>query len=754
MKDTAQNRRVHLIYLIIISAFVFIVLFFAYLNTAAFNSYIETETEYLSMDYSETFTSVYSSIIEDASSPLPAIKAANITVYKNEIEDINVYIVDETGKVISKDSTGDIKNIFELSMFSEIKDTLLSGTNNDTTAFWTGYHDIFFCGQKYCVVKKLCVDGYYLITVNNALSVMDLQRKQYSLMIFIALVLMVFILLLISNIITNYRKQIVKLATTDELTGLSNRKYFTKEFEHFISDNADKESCIFLLDIDYFKQINDNYGHITGDEALKLLSNHLNEIVTKDIGFVGRWGGDEFIGVLNCPAEECKKILENLCNNISEDTVSSKISMTISVGYVKISSKDSLYSHYEKADKALYNSKSLGKNTVTMYSDDICSSSKASEEKASSAIKANTISLTKETGNDFFNKTNFKTKLIESILFAVKSMTPFIAGGGMLIALAFLLDAASIDLTALTLEQKSQLGSITSAAAMLKDLGDISFNLMLPVFAAFMACGLAGTEAFLSGFIGGYLISDTNSGFIGAIIAGIVAGLLTRQLKQFSVRLPKFLQQITPIIFYPMLSLLIMKALSVFIIGPVSSGISYIFTNLLDYVSQYGKIPVSALSSAMMAIDMGGVINKSAYTYGLASITEGESVIMAAVMAGGMVPPIGIAISALFFKNKYDKDEKSNAVTTLFMGLSFITEGALPYVIKDIVRVITASVFGSMFSGILVSEFKCSVPAPHGGIFILPLIGNPFAFFFSVFAGAALTAVILGILKKNKKQPD
>jgi fructose-specific phosphotransferase system IIC component len=241
---------------------------------------------------------------------------------------------------------------------------------------------------------------------------------------------------------------------------------------------------------------------------------------------------------------------------------------------------------------------------------------------------------------------------------------------------------------------------------------------------------------------------QTNSGFIGAMVAGFVAGVLASEMTQFIGRLPKVIQKAAPIIIFPVLSLLLMQVIASLIIAPISGVIGDFFSMLLDAAMNTDAHLANTLAGAMMAVDMGGIINKVAYNCGVEGLAIGRTAFMASVMAGGMVPPIGVAISMWMFRKKYNQKERDRGISTLFMGLSFITEGVLPFVFTDLKRVIPACIAGSALAGLLSSVFGCTLPAPHGGIFVIPVMHNSLLYLLAIAAGSLLTAVILGRWKK------
>jgi fructose-specific phosphotransferase system IIC component len=267
-----------------------------------------------------------------------------------------------------------------------------------------------------------------------------------------------------------------------------------------------------------------------------------------------------------------------------------------------------------------------------------------------------------------------------------------------------------------------------------------------------MAYGIAGESAFMAGFAGGYMVIGSNSGFVGAMVAGFIAGVITNEMQQFTGIMPGFLRKASPIIIIPVFNLLLMQLLSVLVISPVAAAVGGVFTNLLECVVGESHLAGSALVAMMMSTDMGGIINKVGYNYGVESIASGNTDIMAAVMIGGMVPPIGIFLSTLFFRDKYTEAERDRGPSTLFMGLAFITEGALPYVFTDIFRVIPSCMLGSAVAGFLSALMGCTLPAPHGGVFVFPVMGHPVRYALALAVGSAVTAVILGMSKRKVEE--
>ncbi|MBR3569320.1 MAG: diguanylate cyclase [Oscillibacter sp.] len=639
---------------------------------------------------------------------------------------------------------------------------LEEAAQNGRAVFWSGNNNPFLLRQDCYVVRPLFDGAYFLETVLRGGELQAMQRRQFALLMGIDALLMALMVILIGNIISKYRREILRYATTDELTGLANRKAFNAIFADFSKAERRSEASLFLLDIDFFKQINDNYGHAAGDNALRHLARNIQDMTNRRGGFAGRWGGDEFIGILPIGGAEAHEALLELCRKIEASRPPDGFRMTISAGVAPVEDGATLAKLSEKADLALYQSKEGGRNTASLYEPTRGDAQKAAEVRqpatvAAAIARAEKLVIPAKTDapaapglSKRFRerlKTYFRERFVRGAILGVRWMAPFIAGGGILIGLAFLFDAAAVDLSDLSLDIRAQFGSITPAAAALNNIGSVTFNFMLPVFAGFMAYGIAGEEAFMAGFVGGYMTIDSRSGFIGAMAAGMAAGIITGELRQFTNRLPRFFRKIAPIVVYPVFNLLFMQGVSWLIITPLSSALGRAFTSLLNAASAKSRIAAGALSGGMMAFDMGGIVNKVAYNYGVGGIAQGRADMMASVMAGGMAPPIGIFLSMLLFRKKFSEAEWERGPGALFMGLSFITEGALPYVFTDIWRVIPSCMAGSAVAGGLSALGGCALPAPHGGIFVLPLIANPAFYALSVAAGSLVTGVVLGLWK-------
>lgn len=340
-------------------------------------------------------------------------------------------------------------------------------------------------------------------------------------------------------------------------------------------------------------------------------------------------------------------------------------------------------------------------------------------------------------------------QIYKHLMNGVSHMLPFVVGGGILIAIAFLIDGFLVDLNALPMEARGNFGTITPLAAMFKSIGGTAFGFMLPILAGFIAMSIADRPGLAVGFVGGAIAANGTSGFLGALVAGFLAGYTIRLLKKLFAKLPDSLEGIKPVLLYPLLGIFIVGVVMTYIVEPPIGALNTMINNGLNGMSGASAILLGALLAGMMSVDMGGPVNKAAYVFGTASIAAGNYNIMAAVMIGGMVPPIAIALATLFFKNKFTTEEKKAGPTNFIMGLSFITEGAIPFAASDPLRVIPACVAGSAVAGALSMAFNCTLMAPHGGIFVFLTVGNPLMYLIALAAGSAVACVLLGVLKKE-----
>ena len=340
-------------------------------------------------------------------------------------------------------------------------------------------------------------------------------------------------------------------------------------------------------------------------------------------------------------------------------------------------------------------------------------------------------------------------RIYMQLMNGVSHMLPFVVGGGILIALAFLIDGFSVDINTLSAEARSSFGTITPAAAALKGIGGIAFGFMLPVLAGFIAMSIGDRPALAIGFVGGMIAANGKSGFLGALLAGFIAGYLVLLLRNLFGRLPQALEKIAPVLLYPLFGILIIGLLMMYVVEPPIGALNTALNTALTEMSGSSKILLGMLVAGMMSIDMGGPFNKAAYVFGTASIAAGNYDIMAAVMIGGMVPPCAIALATLLFKKKFTKEERESGPVNFIMGLAFITEGAIPFAASDPVHVLPSCVAGAAVAGALSMVFGCTLMAPHGGIFVFPVVGNSVMYLAALVIGTVIGAVLLGLLKKN-----
>ena len=341
-------------------------------------------------------------------------------------------------------------------------------------------------------------------------------------------------------------------------------------------------------------------------------------------------------------------------------------------------------------------------------------------------------------------------KIYTQLMNGVSHMLPFVVGGGILIAISFLIDGFAVDINSLSAAERSSFGNITEAARLFNEIGNVAFKFMLPVLAGFIAMAIGDRPALAVGFVGGMMAANGTSGFLGALVAGFAAGYIVLLLVKLCSKLPDALEKIAPVLIYPVVGILVMGLLMKFSVEPVMGYINTAMNNGLKSMGSGSRIVLGLVLGGMMAIDMGGPFNKAAYVFGTASIASGNYDMMASVMIGGMVPPCAIALATIIFKNKFSKQERQSGPTNLIMGLAFITEGAIPYAAADPFRVIPACVVGSGVAGALSMAFKCTLMAPHGGIFVVPVMGNKFMYLLALVIGTAVSTVLLGILKKKQ----
>ena len=360
-----------------------------------------------------------------------------------------------------------------------------------------------------------------------------------------------------------------------------------------------------------------------------------------------------------------------------------------------------------------------------------------------------------QAAEDASGKDSFGRALYKNLMNGVSHMLPFVVGGGIMIALAFLLDDYTID--------PSNFGMNTPVAAFFKTVGSAAFGYMLPILSAFIAMSIADRPGLAVGFVGGVLaMNGTNfagiaagettgvsGGFLAALLAGFAAGYIVELLKKITEKLPASLNGIRPMLIYPLGGMLILGAVMCGI-NPVMGMINTAMTDCLNAMGGTSKVLLGAVVAGMMSIDMGGPFNKAAYVFGTAALASGNYEVMAAVMVGGMVPPIAIALSTTFCPKKRTADERRNGIVNYVMGLCFVTEGAIPYAAADPLRVLPSCIIGSALAGSLSMVFGCGLRAPHGGIFVFPVVDHAALYCVALAVGSVVGAVILSLLKKDR----
>lgn len=342
-------------------------------------------------------------------------------------------------------------------------------------------------------------------------------------------------------------------------------------------------------------------------------------------------------------------------------------------------------------------------------------------------------------------KDSFGRQIYKHLMNGVSHMLPFVIGGGILIALAFLFDTFDP-------ANAKNFGSGTPLSAFLMKIGGASFGFMLPVLAGYIAMSIADRPSLVAGFVGGLLANQGGSGFLGALIAGFAAGYLVLLVKKLVSGLPQALEGTKPVLFYPVLGVLFIGIAITFIINPPVSALNEWLMNSLQTMGTTSRVLLGLVFGAMMSVDMGGPVNKAAYVIGTGALATGEYGIMAAVMAGGMVPPLAIALCTTFFPSRFTEAERKSGITNYIMGLSFITEGAIPFAAADPIRVLPSCIIGAGTAGALSMFFECTLRAPHGGIFVVPTIGNPLLYLASIAIGSVVACIILAIVKPKLKK--
>lgn len=390
-----------------------------------------------------------------------------------------------------------------------------------------------------------------------------------------------------------------------------------------------------------------------------------------------------------------------------------------------------------------------GKKVIEcQVSDGISKADKIIEKAISGDVPVYTSKGGKQETNSISSSSKAHT-IYKHLMSGVSHMLPFVVGGGILIAIAFLIDAFLVDMNALSIEARGGFGSITPYAAFFKHLGDKAFGFMLPVLAGYIAMSIADRPGLALGFVGGAIAATGSSGFLGALVAGFLAGYTIVFLRKVFDKLPESLDGIKPVLLYPLIGILIVGVIMIFIVEPPVGALNTLMNEGLKNMSGSSKILLGLILGGMMSVDLGGPVNKAAYVFGTASIAAGNYDIMAAVMVGGMVPPTAVALATLLFKNKFTTEERKSGPTNFIMGMAFISEGAIPFAASDPLRVLPSCIIGSAIAGALSMAFNCTLMAPHGGIFVFPVVGNALLYLLALAIGTVVAAFLLGILKKK-----
>ena len=498
-----------------------------------------------------------------------------------------------------------------------------------------------------------------------------------------------------------------------------------------------------LMDEEFRKSL---MGAKDKEEFLKLIDDKENDKIVSE-NKKNENNGYRVLAVTACPTGIAHTFMaaESLENKAKEMGVSIKVETNGSGGAKNVLTKDEI----EKAeciivaaDKKVEMERFNGKRVIQTK---VANGIHKAEELINDALSGNAPVYNHGTKAEESNRDEEKEgigrEIYKHLMNGVSHMLPFVIGGGILIALAFLFDDYTID--------PKNFGSNTPFAAFLKNVGGTAFGFMLPILAGYIAMSIGDRPALAVGFVGGMLANTGGSGFLGALLAGFLSGYLVVGLKKLFSKLPNSLEGLKPVLLYPFFGILLIGAIITFIVNPPVAGINNGITNLLNNMGASSKILLGAVLGGMMAIDMGGPINKAAYVFGTASLASGNFEFMAAVMIGGMVPPLAIALCTTFFKNKFTKRERQSGLTNYIMGLSFITEGTIPFAAADPLRVIPACVIGSSIAGALSMAFGCALRAPHGGIFVLPVITNPLGYFIALVVGSFIGMIVLALLKKK-----
>lgn len=529
-----------------------------------------------------------------------------------------------------------------------------------------------------------------------------------------------------------------------------------------ISNNSDNHLDVlstlstFLMDEQFVKKIINAKKY---EDIIDVINEKENNKNIKEINYTNNY---KVLAVTSCPTGIAHTYMAEEALYIAAEKlgISIKVETNGSSG-VKNKLTEKEISECEviivAADKNVEMSRFNGKKVLIV---DTKSAIRESEKLLSKAISGDVaLYNTKEKyahEEKEYNDTIFK-QIYKNLMNGVSHMLPFVIGGGILIAIAFLIDAKNAG--------SPDFGSVNNVARLFKTIGGYAFSFMLPVLSAYIASSISDRPGLAVGFVGGYMatlpnasfvttINDASAGFLGALAAGFISGYIIIGLKYLTRNFPKSLDGIKPTLIYPLFGILLIGLIMYFVINAPFAYINNLISSLLNSLNNTSIVLLGIILAAMMAIDMGGPINKAAYVFGTAAITSGNYAIMAPVMIGGMVPPLAIALATTLFPQKFTKKERTDGKVNYIMGASFITEGAIPFAASDPWRVILSCVIGSAVAGGLCSAFGCTLMAPHGGIFVLAVIKNPLLYLIALIIGTLIGGIVLGLLKKDVTNPE
>ncbi|MEG1312183.1 MAG: fructose-specific PTS transporter subunit EIIC [Romboutsia sp.] len=485
------------------------------------------------------------------------------------------------------------------------------------------------------------------------------------------------------------------------------------------------------------------------DEFIKSIDNKEREIFADEsevVEIIEKSWYPKVLAVTACPTGIAHTFMaaESLSKTGEEKGVSIKVETNGSEGAKNILTKDEIENAIciiVAADKNVEMSRFDGKKVIITK---VANGIHKSEELIERAVNGDTPIYNHSGRKSYFHsfeesETTFR-KIYKHLMNGVSNMLPFVVAGGILISLAFLLDKYEIN--------PANFGKNMSFAAFLKLIGEYAFNFMLPILAGYTACSIADKPGLVVGFVGGFIAKEGGAGFLGALLAGFIAGYLVLGLKKIFSKLPQSLDGIKVVLLFPLFGTFLVAVIMLFIVMPPITVLNIMVQNFLTGIGSSSKIVLGLVLAAMMAADMGGPINKVAYVFGVASLELGQYEIMAAVMAGGMVPPLAIALATTFLKNRFTLEERESGKVNYVMGISFITEGAIPFAVGDPLHVLPSCILGSGVSGALSMLFNVGLRAPHGGIFVVPVVSNPIGYLIAIGIGSVVGMLLLAILKK------